>query len=120
MKAPEMTEELQRDVDLLKMRGVLDPKQHYKGSSMKTTPKYFEVGSYIDAPEDYYSNRVSKKGKKRTIAETLIADEEVLRYQKKKCKEIVASNMKKQFHHPRKNKGGKSKGKAGKNNNESY
>lgn len=38
MKAPEMTEEIQRDLELLKMRSVLDPKRHYKNNDMKASP----------------------------------------------------------------------------------
>lgn len=30
MKAPELTEEARRDLEVLQMRSVLDPKRHYK------------------------------------------------------------------------------------------
>lgn len=30
MKAPELTEEAKRDLEVLQMRSVLDPKRHYK------------------------------------------------------------------------------------------
>jgi len=45
MKAPEITEELKNDLQILQMRSALDPKHFYKRSEMKTLPKYFEVYS---------------------------------------------------------------------------
>jgi hypothetical protein len=43
MPAPEMTEELKRDLNILRMRNVLDPKRHYKKNNSKKLPKYFQV-----------------------------------------------------------------------------
>ena len=43
MPAPEMTEELKRDLNILQMRNVLDPKRHYKKNNSKKLPKYFQV-----------------------------------------------------------------------------
>ncbi|KAL7632424.1 UNVERIFIED_CONTAM: hypothetical protein RMT77_017278 [Armadillidium vulgare] len=89
MKAPEITEELRRDLKVLKMRSVLDPHHHYKRSDMKVLPKYFQMGKVIDSPLDFFSSRIPKKQRKRTIAEEIMNSEEVLRYQKKKCSEIM-------------------------------
>lgn len=46
MKAPEITEELKNDIQVVQMRSALDPKHFYKRNEMKTIPKYFEVSSY--------------------------------------------------------------------------
>lgn len=43
MPAPEITEELKNDLQILKMRSVLDPKRHYKKNDMEVLPKYFQV-----------------------------------------------------------------------------
>jgi hypothetical protein len=43
MKAPEVTEELKNEIQILQMRSALDPKKFYKRNEMKTVPKYFEV-----------------------------------------------------------------------------
>jgi len=48
MKAPEMTEELKNDLQILQMRSALDPKHFYKRSEMKTLPKYFEASFLIN------------------------------------------------------------------------
>lgn len=44
MKAPELTQELKGDLQLLKMRGSLDPKRFYKKNDRDGFPKYFQVG----------------------------------------------------------------------------
>lgn len=43
MKAPTMTEELKSDLQVLKMRSVMDPKHFYKKNDMEVLPKYFQV-----------------------------------------------------------------------------
>ncbi|CAL4070830.1 unnamed protein product, partial [Meganyctiphanes norvegica] len=111
MKAPEITPEVQRDLEILQMRGVLNPKRHYKNSDMKVLPKFFQMGTVIDNPLDFYTNRVTKKDRKKTLAEEIIHDEEVLRYQKRKYNEIIVNKQKKEFKHrfhgKKGNKGGK-------------
>lgn len=97
MKAPEITPEVQRDLEVLQMRGVLNPKRHYKNSDMKILPKFFQMGTVIDNPLDFYTNRVTKKDRKKTLADEIINDEEVLRYQKRKYNEIIVSKQKKEF-----------------------
>ena len=38
-----MTEERAADLEVLQMRGVLDPKRFYKKNASDTAPKYFQV-----------------------------------------------------------------------------
>ena len=45
MPALELTEERRQDLELLQMRGVLDPKRFYKKNDSDKLPKYFQVGS---------------------------------------------------------------------------
>ncbi|XP_042213750.1 uncharacterized protein LOC121860610 [Homarus americanus] len=111
MKAPELTEEVKRDLEVLQMRSVLDPKKHYKNRDMKVLPKYFQLGRVLDNPVEFYSSRVPKKDRKRSLAEEIIHDEEALRYQKRKYNEIIASKQKTVFrHHSRKKKNSSKKG----------
>jgi len=44
MPATELTPTVKRDLTLLQMRDVLDPKRHYR-SSAKNLPKFFQVSS---------------------------------------------------------------------------
>lgn len=43
LPATEVTEELNNDLKVLKMRSVLNPKHFYKKNDMKVLPKYFQV-----------------------------------------------------------------------------
>ena len=53
MTAKGLTPELKRDLQIIRMRGVLDPKRFYRSSDMKKElPKYFQVGTLIGGAED--------------------------------------------------------------------
>lgn len=43
MKAPEVSQELKGDLQVLKMRGSMDPKRFYKKNDRDGFPKYFQV-----------------------------------------------------------------------------
>nr|XP_061832096.1 deoxynucleotidyltransferase terminal-interacting protein 2-like [Nerophis lumbriciformis] len=90
MKAPELTNELQGDLKLLKMRGSLDPKRFYKKNDRDGFPKYFQMATVVDNPLDFYHSRVPKKQRKRTMVEELLADEEFRHKNKKKYLNIMA------------------------------
>ncbi|NXO00742.1 TDIF2 protein, partial [Rhinopomastus cyanomelas] len=90
MRAPEITAELKNDLKVLKMRASLDPKHFYKKNDRDGLPKYFQVGTVVDSPIDFYHSRIPKKQRKRTIVEELLADSEFRRYNKKKYQEIMS------------------------------
>ncbi|OCT71483.1 deoxynucleotidyltransferase terminal-interacting protein 2 [Xenopus laevis] len=90
MKAPEMTEELKNDLKALKMRAAMNPKRFYKKNDRDGFPKYFQVGTVVDSPLDFYHSRIPKKERKRTLVDELLADSEFRRYNKKKYREIMA------------------------------
>ena len=48
LPATEVTEEIKNDLEVLQMRGALDPKRFYKKNSNKELPKYFQVGRYVN------------------------------------------------------------------------
>ncbi|KAA0714223.1 Deoxynucleotidyltransferase terminal-interacting protein 2 [Triplophysa tibetana] len=89
MKAPELTEELRNDLKALKMRSAMDPKRFYKKNDREGFPKYFQVGTVVDSPVDFYSSRIPKKQRKRTIVEELLADAEFRSNNKNKYQEIM-------------------------------
>ncbi|XP_030640856.1 deoxynucleotidyltransferase terminal-interacting protein 2 [Chanos chanos] len=90
MKAPELTEELKNDLKVLQMRSAVDPKRFYRKNDRKGPPKYFQVGTVVDTPLDFYHSRVPKKERKRTIVEELLADAEFRSYNKRKYQEIMS------------------------------
>ncbi|KAJ0253086.1 Fcf2 pre-rRNA processing protein [Hirschfeldia incana] len=89
MPAPTMTPELKRDLQLLKLRDVMDPKKFYKrvASQSKLAEKYFQVGTVIEPANEFY-NRVTKKNRKTSLAEDLVSDPKVSQYRKRKVREI--------------------------------
>ena len=93
MPATELTEELKNDIKVLQMRDALDPKRHYKRNNelAKKTPKYFHVGKIIAPPADFY-NSLTRKQRKQTIVDELLADAEWQRRQKAKFTQIIKSN----------------------------
>lgn len=71
-----LTPELKRDLDLLRMRSVLDPKRFYKKESTKAKPpEFLQVGTVVEGPTDFFSSRIPKRDRKRTLAEEVLADE---------------------------------------------
>ncbi|KAJ8876899.1 hypothetical protein PR048_021348 [Dryococelus australis] len=97
MPAPDMTEEMKHDLEVLQMRSVLDPKHFYKKNDLKVLPKYFQVGRVIEAPADFYHSRLPKKMRKKTIVEELLADADFQKYNKKRYKEIIEQRRKTHF-----------------------
>ncbi|XP_066232845.1 deoxynucleotidyltransferase terminal-interacting protein 2 [Saccopteryx leptura] len=90
MKAPELTDELKNDLRVLKMRAGMDPKRFYKKNDRDGFPKYFQIGTVVDNPADFYHSRIPKKQRKKTIVEELLADSEFRRYNRRKYSEIMA------------------------------
>eukprot|EP01018_Ginkgo_biloba_P037637 Gb_34113 [translate_table: standard] len=88
MPAQIITPELKKDLQLLKLRGVLDPKRHYKADDSKGLPKYFQVGTVIEPASEFYSARLTKKERKATIADELLSDPALGQYRKRKYLEI--------------------------------
>merc|ERR1719158_2353729 len=89
MKAPEMTEEVKRDLEVLQMRNAIDPKRFYKKNDRSVLPKYFQIGQYVDGPLDRHVNKGEKKGKNKSLVDELMADAEFKKYNKRKYTEII-------------------------------
>ncbi|XP_011705618.1 PREDICTED: deoxynucleotidyltransferase terminal-interacting protein 2 [Wasmannia auropunctata] len=94
MRAPQITPEIRHDLEVLRMRSALDPKHFYKKNDMKALPKHFHVGKVIDSPMDFYSSRLTKKERKKTIVDELMADAQFTKYNKRKYKEIIEEKQK--------------------------
>nr|CAG4635148.1 EOG090X0GO7 [Alona affinis] len=94
LPAPEMTEEKQRDLEVIQMRSILNPKQFYKKNDLKVLPKYFQVGTVVDSPADFYHGRVAKKDRKKTLVDELMADANFQRYNKRKYADIIQAKPK--------------------------
>ncbi|KAL6077380.1 Deoxynucleotidyltransferase terminal-interacting protein 2 [Balamuthia mandrillaris] len=92
LPAPEMTAELKRDLQMIRLRNYMDPKHHYKRIP-KRGPKYFQIGTIVDGPTDFYSSRIPKRDRKRTIVEEVMADEQARQWAKRKFSELQRSKQ---------------------------
>ncbi|KAJ5715051.1 uncharacterized protein N7483_012232 [Penicillium malachiteum] len=81
----EMTTELKRDLQLLRMRSVLDAKRHYKKDNGKFKPPEFsQVGTIIEGATEFFSGRIVKKDRKKTfVAEAMALEKENRRFESK-------------------------------------
>ncbi|KAL5011291.1 hypothetical protein ScPMuIL_009842 [Solemya velum] len=86
--------ERKNDLLVLQMRKALNPKQFYKGMDHKALPKYCQFGRIVEDPADFYSSRVPKKQRKKTLVDELLADAEFRKFNKRKYSEIQESKRK--------------------------
>lgn len=85
--SPEVSLELRA----LQMRGVLDPKSHYKGGQKIASSKYLQIGEFVDEPLDFYANQVNHKSKrtnKLALVDSLLRDEESRQYYKARYEKL--------------------------------
>lgn len=88
MPAPTITPELKKDLQLLKLRSAIDPKRHYKKGESKSLPKYFQVGTVVESPLDFFSSRLAKRERKASLADELLSNTTLGVYRKRKVREI--------------------------------
>ena len=110
-----LTPELKRDLQLLKMRNVLDPHRHYKKEGGKMQPpEHSQVGTIIEGPTEFFTGRIEHKKRKRTLVEEVLAGEQETGRFKKKYGELQSKKTsgKKAFYKElkAKRKGGVKKG----------
>ena len=86
---------VKRDLQLLRMRGALDPKRHYKNESLQPLASgYFQIGTILEGPSEYYSARIPIKDRKRSFADEVMSSETSTGRFKKKYSEIQGSKVK--------------------------
>lgn len=84
------------------MRSVLDPKHFYKKNDLKVLPKYFQVGTVLPSPLDYYNERGTRKTKKKSLVDELMADAEFQQFNKRKYVETLVDKRRKGEHQAQK------------------
>ncbi|PKX95761.1 Fcf2 domain-containing protein [Aspergillus novofumigatus IBT 16806] len=90
----ELTTQLKRDIQLIRMRSVLDPKRHYKKEGGKAQPpKYSQLGTIIEGPTEFFSGRIAKKDRKKTFVEDALALERETKRFASKYREIQTSKQ---------------------------
>lgn len=84
LPATKIDEEAKRELRLLRLRGAYDPKTFYKGFDTTKLPKFFQMGTVVDSPLDFYGGRLSNAERKGTLTEQLLADADVSHSRKKR------------------------------------
>ncbi|KAI0014034.1 Fcf2-domain-containing protein [Xylariaceae sp. FL0662B] len=85
----DLTPQLKRDLQILKMRDVLDSKRFYrKDNSRAAVPTFSSVGTIVEGPTDFYNTRMTKKERKRTLLEEVLETEDSTRKLKSKYGQI--------------------------------
>ncbi|KAI2639837.1 Fcf2-domain-containing protein [Hypomontagnella submonticulosa] len=88
----DLTPQLKKDLQLLRMRDVLDSKRFYrKDSSRALVPEFSQVGTIVEGPTDFFNARLTKKERKRTLLEEVLETEDSTRKFKSKYGEIQAT-----------------------------
>ena len=68
--------EVKRDLQLLRMRKVLEPYRHYKREGPKfNIPEFSQIGNVVQGPTEFYSARLLKRDRSSTIAAGVLAQE---------------------------------------------
>ncbi len=65
MPATEVTPEVKRELQLLKMRHVLDPTRFFRSNDSDALPKYFQVGKVVSSAADFYSSGETKRSRNK-------------------------------------------------------
>lgn len=83
-------------LDAIRLRETLDPKRFYKNKSTDKISKQFQVGTVIEHPMDYYTDRATRKERKQTLVDELIADAEFKKNVKQRYRKLRATKAIKQ------------------------
>ncbi|CAG9464654.1 unnamed protein product [Pedinophyceae sp. YPF-701] len=94
LPATQIDEEAKRELRLLRLRGAMDPKRFYRSMDATKFPTYFQVGRVVEGAADFYSGRLTKAQRKRTLAEEVLADTDVRRYRKRRYAAMQAEAIK--------------------------
>ena len=90
MKATPVTEEVERDLALIRNRNYLDPKRFYKSADKTKSgvKPVLQTGTVIEGPTEYYSSRLTKKQRKTNLVDEIMADPESSGWAQQKYKKM--------------------------------
>ncbi|MCJ1265268.1 hypothetical protein MMC22_005143 [Lobaria immixta] len=97
----DLTSELKQDLQIIKMRSILDPKRHYKTDSANLqTPGFSQIGTIIEGPTEFYSSRILNNDRRKTIVDEVLAMEKSTGRFRSKYRDVqlAATSGKKTFY----------------------
>lgn len=87
--APETTEHVQQCLQLVQWRGVLDRSRNYKRPDSDAPPRHFALGRVVAPAADFYSGRLTKRERRATLVEELLADGDARKRLKRLARKAV-------------------------------
>eukprot|EP00612_Vaucheria_litorea_P000501 CAMPEP_0171452850 /NCGR_PEP_ID=MMETSP0945-20130129/794_1 /TAXON_ID=109269 /ORGANISM="Vaucheria litorea, Strain CCMP2940" /LENGTH=246 /DNA_ID=CAMNT_0011977601 /DNA_START=111 /DNA_END=851 /DNA_ORIENTATION=+ len=95
-RGAEPSKELQRDIDVIKMRSYLDPQRFYKASEIGNRGIGLQqVGTVVEAPNEFFSSRLTKRQRRRTVVDELMSDQNIKNYVRSKALKLSTEKGKK-------------------------
>ena len=65
---------VKRDFMLLRMRGIVDRKKFFRKDNRKDpTPAFSQFGTLVEGPIEHHNGRLTRKERKRTLVEEVLA-----------------------------------------------
>lgn len=100
-----MTPELEKDLRIIENRRHLDPKRFYKssgtGRKKGQLPTRVHVGTVVVEAHEFYSGRLTKKERRKSILDEVMSDERITKYTKNKFRTLQqAKQVKKRIVDP--------------------
>eukprot|EP00127_Corallochytrium_limacisporum_P000547 Clim_evm3s18 gene=Clim_evmTU3s18 len=86
----QVTPEMEKELQILKLRPYLDPKLHVKKDDGLTIPERFHVGTVVDSAHERFSaDRIPKRQRGRGFVDQVLQAEELRTKHKRKYREIA-------------------------------
>ncbi|KAK4692255.1 hypothetical protein P7C70_g9170, partial [Phenoliferia sp. Uapishka_3] len=94
MPATELTPEVKREIQAMRLRNALDPKRFYKGGAKddKKLPEFFSLGHILPSTASASTAPIAA-ARKRTFVEELVEDDQARAYTKRKTSEVMTKGM---------------------------
>lgn len=82
MPKAEPTAEARREVAVLRNRGYMDPKRHFKTTAeqRKMGMVYYQLGTVVEGVGEGRNMKIKKKDRKKTILDEVAADDRIQRF----------------------------------------
>jgi Fcf2 pre-rRNA processing len=81
-----VTDQVKKDLQLLRNRNYLDPKRFYKSND--PVGKFVQIGTVIEGSSEFYSSRLTKKQRRTNLLDEVLADTDTSQYAQDKYKKM--------------------------------
>ncbi|CAK7269302.1 dTDP-fucopyranose mutase [Sporothrix epigloea] len=93
MQKTVLTPETKREFQILRMRGILDPKQHFRKDNRKNMiPKFSVFGTILEGTAKGERDRLTRKQRSNTMVEEVLASQEHNQQFKRRYNKIQEKN----------------------------